>query len=235
MASRAIFYDTETTGISSEQDHIVEIAAYDPTRDRTFVRLVNPGRPIPAEATAIHKITDQMVAEAPSFAVVGQEFIEFCEGEVVLVAHNNDAFDVHFLRKECARHGLTMPAWRFFDTLRWSRRYRPDLPRHSLQFLREMYGIAANNAHRALDDVLVLHQVFAMMTDDLPIDTALQLMGKKVSITRMPFGKHQGEPLDKVPKHYVRWLADNGALDKPENQALRSAFESIGVLTASTT
>lgn len=230
MALRAIFYDTETTGISSDVDHIVEIAAFDPSRDRTFVRLVNPGRPIPPEASAIHKITDQMVANAPSFAEVGKEFAEFCDGEAVLIAHNNDGFDVHFLRKEYARHGIAMPDWKFFDTLKWSRRYRPDLPRHSLQFLREMYGIAANNAHRALDDVIVLHQVYTMMTDDLPIDQVLELMIKKTNITRMPFGKHQGEPLDKVPKTYVRWLCDNGALDKPENHALRNAFQSLGVL-----
>ncbi len=42
-----------------------------------------------------------------------------------------------------------------------------DLPRHSLQFLREVYGIEKNNAHRALDDVVVLYEVFQKMVDDL--------------------------------------------------------------------
>ncbi len=164
---RFIFYDTETTGISAETEHIVEIAAYDPERQLTFHQLVNPGRPIPAEATRIHNISNEMVSGCPNFASVGQEFVNFCDGDVVLVAHNNDAFDLHFLRNEFRRHQLQMPSWKFFDTLKWARKYRPDLPRHSLQFLREVYGIPANTAHRALDDVVVLHQLFKMMIDDL--------------------------------------------------------------------
>jgi DNA polymerase-3 subunit epsilon len=234
MALRPIFYDTETTGISSENDRIIEIAAYDPIQERKFVRLVNPGRSIPAEATAIHKITNEMVASEPSYAEVGKEFISFCEGDVVLIAHNNDNFDIHFLRNEFKRHSIEMPSWNFLDSLKWARRYRPDLPRHSLQFLREMYGFEANNAHRAMDDVIILYQIFSVMTDDLPLETILDLVGQKNSFSRMPFGKHAGEPLEKVPKTYVRWLAGSGALDKPENQDLRGAFTALGFLEAST-
>ncbi len=78
MPSRAIFYDTETTGIQPANDRVIEIAAYDPLDGRQFVQLVNPGRPIPAEATAIHHITNEMVAEAPSFAEVADQFTAFC-------------------------------------------------------------------------------------------------------------------------------------------------------------
>ena len=94
-----------------------------------------------------------MVKEAPLFKEVGPQFIEFCSGDVILIAHNNDAFDKLFLEAEFSRAGLPMPHWIFIDTLKWSRKYRTDLPRHSLQFLREAYGIEANQAHRALDDV----------------------------------------------------------------------------------
>lgn len=228
---RAIYYDTETTGIKSESDRIIEIAAYDPELDRTFEFLINPGISIPKEATAIHHITDEMVAAADNFAVIGKKFIEFCEGDTVLIAHNNDAFDVKFLNAEFNRHGLKMPQWNYLDSLKWARRYRPDLPRHSLQFLREIYGFAANNAHRALDDVIILFKVFQAMIDDLSIDQAFELLQGKSSgpIVTMPFGKHQGEPLEKVPKSYIRWLADNGALDKPENEELKKGFLSLGI------
>ncbi|MEI8124716.1 MAG: exonuclease domain-containing protein, partial [Parachlamydiaceae bacterium] len=70
MSLRPIFYDTETTGIRAEKDRVIEIAAYDPMNDRSFERLVNPGCPIPAEATAIHHISNEMVADAPSFDVI---------------------------------------------------------------------------------------------------------------------------------------------------------------------
>ena len=230
---RAIYYDTETTGINSQSDKIVEIAAYDPERDRQFVELVNPECPIPDTASAIHHIDDQMVADKPNFGVVGQQFIDFCEGDVVLIAHNNDGFDIHFLRAEFGRHDMAIPDhWQFVDTLKWARRYRPDLPRHALQFLREIYGVEANNAHRAMDDVTVLYEVFSKMVGDLPLEKIVELMAKKTKMTRMPFGKHRGVPLEKVPGSYVRWLDEQGALDKPENKQLRSSFEALGVLNS---
>ncbi len=230
MALRAIFYDTETTGIRPDKDRVIEIAAYDPEQDRRFEKLVNPGCPIPPDATSIHHITNEMVASAPSFAEVGAEFIDFCSGEVVLIAHNNDSFDLHFLRNEFARHSLQMPSWKFFDTLKWARRYRPDLPRHTLQFLREIYGISANNAHRALDDVIILEQVFKFMTDDLTMDDVYTILNRPRSIQHMPFGKHQGQPLSQVPRTYVQWLASSGAFDKAENQELKESFLRLGLL-----
>lgn len=231
MACRPIFYDTETTGVKADKDRIIEIAAYDPVNNATLECLINPGCPIPPDATAIHHITNEMVASADPFSTVGAKFIEFCSGDVVLIAHNNDGFDLHFIRNEFARHQLTMPSnWKFFDTLKWARRYRTDLPRHTLQFLRETYDIEANNAHRALDDVIVLHQIYMKMTDDLSIDEAYSLMNQSRSLQHMPFGKHQGVPLNKLPKNYIQWLAGSGAFDKPENNELKASLEKLGLL-----
>ena len=67
MAKRPIFYDTETTGVRPDKDRIIEIAAFDPERDKTFCTLINPNCPIPPEASAIHNISDEMVKDAPSF------------------------------------------------------------------------------------------------------------------------------------------------------------------------
>jgi DNA polymerase-3 subunit epsilon len=231
MTVRPIFYDTETTGIKAEKDRIIEIAAYDPVNDKTFEQLINPGCSIPAEATAIHHISNEMVANSPSFKQVGEDFINFCEGDVILIAHNNDGFDLHFLKHEFARHEISMPTWRFFDTLKWARRYRSDLPRHTLQYLREIYGISANNAHRALDDVKVLYQIFVHMVDDLPLENVFALLNRPREILHMPFGKHQGQPLQKIPRDYVIWLSNSGAFDKPENLELRTSFEKLGLFT----
>lgn len=227
---RAIFYDTETTGVRPEKDRIIEIAAYDPIKNRTFEKLIKPDIPIPKEATAIHNITEEMVASAPNFSEIYNEFLEFCEGEVVLIAHNNDSFDKLFLEYECKRNQLTVPNWKYLDSLKWARRYRPDLPRHTLQSLREVYDFPKNNAHRALDDVIVLHQVFQAMTDDLPITDVYSLLNRHRSLQHMPFGKHQGQPLNSLPKNYVLWLANSGALDKSENQELKSRFLELGLL-----
>lgn len=230
MPKIPIYYDTETTGIRTDKDRIIEIAAYDPQNDRKFVQFINPGCPIPTESIAICGITDEMVAEAPSFEVVGKNFIEFCGPDAVLIAHNNERFDKPFLEAECARSNLLLPAWNWVDTLKWSRKYRSDLPSHALQSLREVYGFEANQAHRALDDVMMLHQIFSMMIDDLSIETVMSLLSQPTDVSRMPFGKYQGRPLSEVPPDYFAWLKGSGALDKGENKELKEALLKLGVL-----
>jgi len=231
MALRPIYYDTETTGIKAGKDRIIEIAAFDPELNKSFCMFTDPECPIPPDSTAITGITDEMVRGAPFIKETLAAFSSFCSGETVLIAHNNDAFDKPFLEAEFQRAGLSMPSWIFLDSLKWSRKYRSDLPRHSLQFLREAYGIEANQAHRALDDVLVLYKVFSMMVDDLPFPKILELMKQTPQIVRMPFGKHAGKPLSEIPKDYVAWLAKNGALDKKENAILKENFQKSGLMT----
>jgi DNA polymerase-3 subunit epsilon len=229
---RPIFYDTETTGVRSEKDRIIEIAAYDPEQNRTFEMLVNPLCLIPQEATAIHNITNEMVKDALPFSEVGKKFSEFCDGDVVLIAHNNDGFDYHFLKAEFGRNQLEMPVWKYFDTLKWARRYLKHLPRHTLQFLREFYQITANTAHRALDDVVILHQVYTYMTGDLGIKQCYELLNVPRTLQHMPFGKYQGKPLKEVPADYIKWMHQNGAFDKPENGELKAAFIQLNLLTS---
>lgn len=221
MTLRPIFYDTETTGLDSNVDRIIEIAAFDSKNNKTFCKLVNPNMPIPKESIAISNITDEMVKDAPTFDQIISEFVQFCSNDSVLIAHNNDSFDIHFLKKEFERAKILMPNWIFFDTLKWARKYRPDLPRHSLQYLREIYNIPANQAHRALDDVIVLEKIFSKMVGDLNLETILKLSKNNPNPSRMPFGKHQGKLLSQVPRNYISWLMDSGALDKPENKELK--------------
>ncbi len=228
---RPIYYDTETTGVRPDKDFIIEIAAFDPIKNLTFCEFVNPQIPIPAEVTAITNITDEMVKDAKSFKEVGEAFLDFCRGDVILIAHNNDSFDKFFIENECNRHGIPLPKLTYVDSLKWARRYRPDLPKHNLQYLREMFQIPKNQAHRALDDVCVLHQIFSKMIDDLSIDEVYDLLySTKPDVLQMPFGKHRGEPLAKVPKHYLSWLAKSGAFDKPENAELKENLLSLGLI-----
>jgi DNA polymerase-3 subunit epsilon len=231
MARRAIYYDTETTGLKPDTDRIIEIAAYDAVKKTSLCTFVNPGMPIPAVSTEITGITDEMVKDAPSFKEAAEMLVEFCAGDVVLIAHNNDNFDKHFLTAEFKRAEVTLPNYPYVDTLKWARKYRPDLPKYSLQYLRELYGIVANNAHRALDDVMVMKQVFEKMTGDLTIEEIFILLNQKGGpITQMPFGKHRGTPLSKVPKHYLSWLAKSGALDKEDNAELKETLSKLALI-----
>jgi len=233
MAKRPIYYDTETTGLNPQKDRIIEIAAFDPVKNRTFDELVNPNMSIPKESSNICNITDDMVKDASTFDIIGKNFIEFCGENTILIAHNNDSFDKLFLQFEFERSNLKMPAWPFIDSLKWARKYRPDLPKHALQYLREMYNIEANEAHRALNDVIILQNVFEKMIDDLDIETVLKLLYQQKNdfIEYMPFGKHQGKKLEEVPKSYIRWLQENQALEKPQNANLKKSFEKLNLLS----
>jgi DNA polymerase-3 subunit epsilon len=228
---RPIYYDTETTGLKAEKDRIIELALYDPTEKKTFSYLIHPEMPIPEESKKITGITDEMVKDAPKFKEIIPDLLKFLDGSFILIAHNNDAFDVHFLKEEFKRAQQPFPDFKFLDTLKWAKKYRPDLTKHSLQYLREIYKIAENNAHRALDDVIVLEQVFSQMLDDLPIEKAHELIYQKPQggngIQTMPFGKHKGIPLGKLPKNYLEWLKGSGALEKPENDELKKAIEKV--------
>lgn len=150
---------------------------------------------------------------------------------MVLIAHNNDAFDRIFIENEFKNAGLEIPSWKYLDTLKWARKYRNDLPKHSLQFLREVYGIPANQAHRALDDVIVLAEIGSYLFDDLEIEVIMDLMNAPTTLERMPFGKHQGKPLSQVPGSYIKWLNETGAFDKPGNKELKESLLKLGLLT----
>lgn len=238
MPDTTIYFDIETTGLRPDQDRIVEIAAYCSETKEHFTQLVNPEVGIPEEASRVHGISDEMVQTAAKFGEIGQNFCEFClrdDAQPVLIAHNGDGFDQLFLRAEFKRANLPHPSWRTLDSLKWARKYRPDLPRHSLQYLRQVYQVAENNAHRALDDVMVLYQIFSQMIDDLPIGQILEILRKDpviaAKLQAMPFGKHQGVAFEKVPKNYLRWLKSSGALEKGENSALKARLIELNLLS----
>lgn len=104
------FFDLETTGVQVSDDRIVEISIIKlmPNgEEQVFTRLVNPGRPIPKEASAIHGITDEKVADAPPFNDVAAEVISFI-GDSDLAGYNCLKFDVPLLMEEFLRNGFDL-------------------------------------------------------------------------------------------------------------------------------
>ncbi len=102
-----VVFDLETTGLSTSEDKIIEIA-YEkilPSGEIIAnVHRINPGRPIPEEASAINGIYDQDVADAPSFAKLSYELWAMFDGADVS-GFNIVGFDLPFLKSEFARVG----------------------------------------------------------------------------------------------------------------------------------
>lgn len=162
---REIVLDTETTGLEPAEGHrIVEIGAVElhnhVATGRSFHRYVNPGRPMPPEALAVHGLTDEFLRDKPPFAAIAGELLDFL-GDAPLVIHNA-AFDVKFLNAEFALLALPpIPMTRVVDTVALARQRFPGAPA-SLDALCRRFGVdnSGRTKHGALLDSELLAEVY---------------------------------------------------------------------------
>jgi len=162
--------DTETTGLDVAQDRVVSIGAVRLHGGRiyraiSFDRLVNPGQPIPPRSTAVHGITDAMVADAAPFEAVFRDLVPLLEG-CLLLGHNAP-FDIAMLRGECARAGVALQDPPFLDTLLLVAALDPAAEALGLEHLAERFGVDVHGRHTALGDCLVTAEVFARLLPQL--------------------------------------------------------------------
>ena len=105
-----VFFDLETTGTNITHDRIVEISIVKLMPDGTVVersRRLNPEMPIPAEATAVHHITDDDVAGEPTFRQVAASLSKLLQG-CDIAGFNSNRFDLPLLVEEFMRAGLSV-------------------------------------------------------------------------------------------------------------------------------
>lgn len=182
-----VVVDTETTGLSSTRDNIIELAAIkfeDWIPVAKFHTLINPKKHIPDDASAVNGITDEMVAEAPTFSQIIESLIDFV-GKFSLVGHNLP-FDLKFLYRY--GYDFTTEKRRYFDTceiakktlkkpkMKWDKEYGEyvindnydyDVEDYKLTTLCDYYGIRDNTfAHRALSDALATGLLFKKLAQD---------------------------------------------------------------------
>jgi DNA polymerase-3 subunit epsilon len=153
--------DVETTGRDASVDRVVEVGIAI-ARGGELVEsknwLVNPGLPIPKEASDVHKITDELVRDAPRFEVIALEIAAMLTGCVP--AAYNASFDRAFLASEMARAGvprekLPPPLGKnveWLDPLVWARELQQGERSKTLGEVATRLGIALEQAHRASDD-----------------------------------------------------------------------------------
>lgn len=163
LETNALILDTETTGLGDDAE-VVELTAIDCAGAVLLDTLVRPSGPVPAEAAAIHGITDAMLAEAPNWSAIHARFCDLIDGRQVVIY--NREFDVRVIGQTARRYGL--PAPRCFDQAsvhcamlayaefrgEWSEekgRYRWQ----KLSAAAQQQGVKVENAHRALGDCLM--------------------------------------------------------------------------------
>ena len=162
---REIVLDTETTGLDPAEGHrIVEIGAVElvnhiPT-GRVFHEYINPQRPMPREALAVHGLDDGFLRDKPVFASIAEALLAFL-AEAPLVIHNA-GFDIAFLNAEFGRLGRpVLSLTRAVNTVEIAKRRFPGA-QISLDALCKRFGIdcAARTLHGALLDSQLLAEVY---------------------------------------------------------------------------
>lgn len=241
---KIIFLDTETTGNEPKNDFLCQLAYK--TNDETFCELYKPSIPIPPEASAVHHITNKMVADKKAF----KESAEYTRiknllesPDSVMVAHNNK-FDSEIIKNEGITPSNTI------CTLRVARALDKNnvIPQYRLQFLRYYLDIDIKaEAHDALGDVLVLEKLYERLLDKIveelrseakssgagspdareeafreeAIDKMIDISSRPSIMNMFNFGKYNGKTLAdvaRVDSGYLEWMLAQKEQNNPETE-----------------
>ncbi len=226
-----VFFDLETTGVDTAKDRIVEISMVKvmPNGDEVVrTRLINPQMPIPAEATAIHGITDEKVKDAPSFAQIAKSLAQFIEG-CDFGGFNSNRFDLPMLVEEFMRAGVDVDFKRrkFIDVQNIFHK----MEQRTLVAAYKFYcDKDLTNAHSAEADTKATYEVLKAQLDRYPelqndvaalaefsthgemADFAGRIAYNDKGVEVFNFGKYKGRAVGDVfrqePSYYA-WLMDS--------------------------
>ncbi len=232
-----IFFDIESTGLDTEADRIVELAAVkvfpDGSREERCKRF-NPLIPIPKEASAVHGITDDDVKNEPPFYKVarGEKGIAAFFRNCDLGGFNIVSFDIPMLKKELERadEALDLTDIAVVDVMRIFKKMEPRTLEAAVRFYcnREHEG-----AHAALADVTATVDVLLAQIaryQDLPStpDGLDKVVRHPESVDRngklrwaggevvVAFGMHKGRTLKYLAAEqpdYIRWMIENKVIE----------------------
>ncbi|OIQ16239.1 MAG: DNA polymerase III subunit epsilon [Flavobacterium sp. MedPE-SWcel] len=222
------FFDLETTGTNITKDRIVEISilkVYPNGNKESKTWLVNPERSIPEETIQFHGITDEKVANEPTFAMLSNQVYNMIK-DSDLGGYNSDRFDIPLLAEELLRVGLD------FDM---KNRVSVDVQtifhkkeERTLSAAYKFYcGEVLENAHSAEADTNATYEILKSQLDhydDLPndmkdlsvyttrkvtVDFAGFIILDKDGEEAFSFGKHKGAKVEKVLESepgYYSWI-----------------------------
>lgn len=223
-----IFFDLETTGVDTARDRIVEVSMIKIMPDGeeiTRTRRLNPGMPIPPEATAVHGITDDDVRDCPTFPQVAKSLAQFIQG-CDFGGFNSNRFDLPVLVEEFMRAGVDVDfkRRRFVDV---QTIFHKKEQRTLVAAYRFYCGKELTEAHSADADTRATYEVLKAQLDhydDLPNDISylseysaqnrnVDFMGRLVYDDKhrevVNFGKYKGRLAEEVLRadpSYYNWI-----------------------------
>ncbi|HPG41710.1 MAG TPA: 3'-5' exonuclease [bacterium] len=241
-----VFFDLETTGLDQDIDRIVQFAFLKVNPDTSrqeWMELVNPGIPIPREASQVHNITDAMVKDKPAFGSFAPKIIAFLQ-DCDLSGFNIVRFDVPFLQAELSRNStpLDLTTIKIVDAQSIFHKMEP-------RTLSAAYRFYCNGeheeAHDAMGDVRVTLDVFfAQLQKYSDLPKSVEKLGTFCTIKDdrwvtpdrkfywrhaeavIGFGKHKGKTLQYIFENdieYLKWM-ESGDFAQETRQMIRNAL-----------
>lgn len=155
--------DTETTGLSSYYDEIIEIGILK-VRDNKIVdrysQLIKPNYEIDPFITSLTGITNEMVKDMPAIDFVMNDVLSFI-GMDVIIGHNT-SFDIRFLN---AGFNIELDN-KYMDTMQFARKLFPELKHHRLSDLTS-YLCLSKNEHRSISDCIATKELYDSIKDTM--------------------------------------------------------------------
>lgn len=223
-----VFFDLETTGINIVSDRIVEISylkVFPNGDEESRTRLINPEMPIPAQATAIHGISDEDVKDAPTFKSIAKSLASQIEG-CDLAGYNSNRFDIPLLAEEFLRAGvdIDMMKRKFVDvqTIFHKKEQRTLSAAYKFYCDKDL-----ENAHSAEADTKATYEILKAQLDHYPdlqndiaflsefsafgnnVDFAGRVIFNEKQQECINFGKYKGRIVEDVLREdpgYYGWI-----------------------------
>lgn len=198
-----VVFDIETTGFGPVNDRIIEIGAVKVVEGKITDRystFINPDIPIPYEIEKLTGINDQMVLDYPKIDAILPEFLNFCQG-CILVAHNA-SFDVGFVYKKAEQLSLEAD-FTVIDTVALARILLPDLNKFKLNVVAKALGVSLENHHRAVEDAGATAEIFVKFVE------MLKQKGIREINSLNQMCKMSADMVKKLPTYHAILLAKN--------------------------
>jgi len=198
MPDHIIILDCESTGLV-DPIGVVEVGMCEISDDldiiSEFSSLVHTDIPIAPEAEAKHGISAEAIVDAPQL-----KDLPWPSGEVILCCHNVP-YDYPLVKDYMNIVGTIC-------TLRLARRLLPMAPNHQLDTLATYCDLPKYISHRTYGDVRNVWGLLCYMSEGSGMNVwqLLEWLKRPLRFKTMPYGKHRGLLIDKVPYQYLRWL-----------------------------
>lgn len=214
--------DTETTSAKPTAG-VVEVGWIKIDEDFNILEqhesLIDPGQPISPSASGIHGLVYEDVKDSPTLAEYFSEptcFGRKLAGPAALIGHRI-SFDRQFLEPY-----IEGPIYEL-DTLRWVRNLHPEAEDHKLSTCKYLFNLPRGGvAHRVMSDVMDAYWLLRYIADStrMSLPQLVENSQGPLTVHFMPFGKHKGETIDKVPVGYIKWALREMELDIDLKHAL---------------